>query len=540
MNDVYEQIKFFANSIWERRSYALAVAWFVCLAGWFVVATMPNNYKSSGRIFVDTSNVLRPLLKGLAVETDLQAELELMRRTLTSRANLMKVARLTDLDLGASTPYEMNSLLQSLKSRIQIKPDGRNLLAISFVDSDPVRARNVTGALITTYIEMNLGRNREDIESAQQFLGNQIFKYEQKLRGAEEQLSTFKKDKLSTLPDQGNAQRRIQTLGNERLEAESVLRRATSRRDLLRQQLETPESAFRDPQLEELEVELRDLLSRFTEQHPEVLTLRRKLRALRGARESERPAEPGQALAATSQAPGSVDEPYLRNAAIGRVKIDLAQQETDIAFYRGRIARIKNRIGELESAVARIPEVEAEQTRLNRDYEELISKYKDLVDRREKANISRERDTRNHDIKFRVLDPPRVPDLPTGPSRSLLLVVSLVGGIGAGVAFALLLGHFSDAVSDPEQLRRSFGLPILGIVSTMDNFKNHSLRVAQSSGFFAGVAMLFVVFAGLVMVERQSGLSNLGSNEHVNAAYKGVGEASGKLRSVIAKLIERI
>jgi hypothetical protein len=52
--------------------------------------------------------------------------------------------------------------------------------------------------------------------------------------------------------------------------------------------------------------------------------------------------------------------------------------------------------------------------------------------------------------------------------------------------------------------------------------------------------MLFVVFAGLVIVERQSGLANLRSNEHINAAYEGVGAASSKLKAVIAELIERI
>ena len=540
MNDVYEQIKFFINSIWQRRSYALAVAWFVCLAGWIVVATMPNAYKSSARIFIDTSNILRPLLKGLAVETDIEAELELMRLTLTSRANLSNVARLTDLDLTASTPNEMASLLQSLKSRTQIKSEGPRLLTISFVASDPARARDVTEALITTLIEMNLGHAREDMDAAQQFLISQIVKYEQQLQDAEKRLANFKQDTLSKLPNQANAQLRIETLGNERLEAEAALRRAISRRDLLRQQLETPGGAIRDPQMEELVSSLRDLLSRFTEQHPEVIALRRTLQALREARESGRPSEPGQALAGVTQGPESSDEPASGSAAIESLKIDLAQQETDLAFYRGRIARITDRIGRLESAVAQIPKVEAELTRLNRDYEVLRLKYQDLVNRREQASISRERATRTDDIQFRVLDPPRVPGSPTGPSRSLLLAVSLVGGIGAGVVFALLLGLLSDAVSDPEQLRQSFGLPILGMVSTIDNFKNHSLRVAQLSAFFAGISMLFVVFAGLVIVERQSGLANLRSNEHINAAYEGIGAASSKLKAVIGELIERL
>ncbi len=120
-----------------------------------------------------------------------------------------------------------------------------------------------------------------------------------------------------------------------------------------------PGGAIRDPQMEELESSLRDLLSRFTEQHPEVIALRRKLQALREARESERLSEPGRAPAGVTQGPESSDEPASGSAAFESLKIDLAQQETDIAFYRGRIARITDRIGELECAVTQIPEVEA-------------------------------------------------------------------------------------------------------------------------------------------------------------------------------------
>lgn len=540
MNDVYEQIKFFVNSVWQRRFHALAVAWFVCLAGWVVVATMPNAYKSSARIFIDTSNILRPLLKGLAVETDIEAELELMRRTLTSRANLSNVARLTDLDLTVSTPYEMQALLDSLKSRTGIKSEGRRLLTISFMDSDPVRARDVTQALVTTFIDMNLGHGREDIDAASQFLDSRIAEYEQQLQQAEERLANFKQEKLSKLPSQANAQLRIEALRNERLEAEATLRRATSQRDVLRQQLEAPGSVIRDPRIEELEESLRDLLSRYTEQHPEVLALRRKLKALRKARDSDSLANPAQALAGASQTPSSSVEPDWTSGAVAKIKLDLAQNETDIAFYNGRVSRITRRINNLDRAVAQIPGVEAELTRLNRDYEVLKAKNTELLGRREQARISRERDTRANDIKFRILEPPRVPGSPTGPSRSLLLLVSLFGGIGAGIVFALLLGLLSNAVTDPEQLRESFGLPILGTVSTIDSFKHHSLRLAQSSAFFTGLALLFVTFAGLMMIERQSGLASLASNKHINAAYQEVGAASGRLKSVIADVIGRM
>jgi polysaccharide chain length determinant protein (PEP-CTERM system associated) len=304
--------------------------------------------------------------------------------------------------------------------------------------------------------------------------------------------------------------------------------------------LDAGPGSIRDPRIEKLEESLSDLLSRYTEKHPEVIAVRRNIEAYRKGHESDPETTPAEVSGGTTQTPLSSDGPRRTSPALKKVEIDLAQQETDIAFYKGRIPRIASKIDELEHLVAQIPEVEAERTRLNRDYEVLRSKNNQLLSRREQAWISLERELRTDNVKFRILEPPRVPGSPTGPSRSLLLTTSLFGGIGAGIVFALLLGLLSTAVSDPEQLREWFGLPILGTVSIIDNFRHHSLRVARSSAFFACLALLFVVFAGLMTIERQSGLASLASNSHVNAAYEEVRAAPGKLKSVIADVIGRI
>ena len=538
MNDVYEQIKFIVNSVWQRRFSALAVAWFVCLAGWTVVATMPNAYTSSARIFIDTSSILRPLLRGILVEKDIDAELDLMKRMLTGRSSLSNVARLTDLDLTVSTPQQMEALLDSLKSRIGVNSKGRKLLTLSFTDSDPVRARDVTQALITTFIEMNLGHGREDIDAASRFLDSQIANYERQLQEAEKRLVTFKHEKLSKLPDSGSARQRIASLKEALDTAQTALRKATSQRDLLRQQSETPGGIVKRSYREELQQSLRELRSRYTDLHPEVIGLRRKLESLSKAPEGYPQMGPELAMTDRSQEPPN--DPAFASAAVKEVNFDLVQLETDIAFYKRRIARTRQETVELERALSQIPATEAELTKLNRDYDVLKSQFTDLVGRREQASISRDSYSRDNDIKFRILEPPRVPGSPAGPSRSLLLMISLFGGMGAGVVFALLLGVINEAASDPKQLRQWFGLPILGTVSIVDNFRHHSLRVAQSSAFFGCFALLFVAFAGLMMVERQSGLASLASNRYVNSAYEEVRDAPGKLKAVITQAIGRI
>ena len=117
MNELYNQITLYANSLWRRRWYALATAWLVCLIGWALVATMPNVYISSGRIYVDTANVLGPLLRGLVVESDVRSEVRLLQQTLLSRPNLERAVRMVDLDITADTPSEMQILIDSVRSR---------------------------------------------------------------------------------------------------------------------------------------------------------------------------------------------------------------------------------------------------------------------------------------------------------------------------------------------------------------------------------------------------------------------------------------
>lgn len=539
MNQLFEQFVLVVNAFWQRRFYALTVAWLVCLVGWAAVASMPNSYKSSGRLFIDTSNILRPLLKGLAVERDLDAELELMKRTLTSRANLANVARLADLDITATTPSQMEALLESLKGRTEVRSEGAKLMSISFVDSDPVRARDVVQAFITTIIETNLGQSRKDIDAARKFLDSQLDVYERQLQEAEQRLAKFREEKLSKLPSQAEAQRRSENLQNELLEVEANLRRAISQRDMLRRRLEAGPQLHNETRLMELENSLNEMLVSYTEQHPEVIALRRKLEALRKSEETR-------SQGALNSTDGVSDEPRIEaraevtDPAHEQIRLDLAQQETDVSFYVERAGRIRNQLQKLERSIAQIPEVETEFKDLNRDYEVIKQRYSELVSRREQARLSRDREVQGEKIQFRLVDPPRIPSSPSGPSRSKLLTVTLLMGIGAGVGFTFFLGLVIETFSGPEHLRRAFPLPVLGTVSVIESVRRHTWEVAKSSTFIGSFLLLFAVYGGLLWVERQTGLANISSAEWVADSYQEIETIIRRSTSTLSGMLERI
>ncbi len=205
MNEAIEQVMSHARGVWRRRWLALAVAWVVTAIAWVVVYRLENRYEATARVYVDTQSLLRPLLSGLAVQPDVAQQVSMMTRTLASRPNLEKVARMTDLDLRAKTPKQQEDLYNELAANIRLGgTDRENLYTIAFRHTTPDVARRVVQALLTIFTESSLGGTRKDISSSQQFIDEQLKNYEAKLHEKEKQLEEFKRRNVGVMPGQGN------------------------------------------------------------------------------------------------------------------------------------------------------------------------------------------------------------------------------------------------------------------------------------------------------------------------------------------------
>jgi len=93
----------------------------------------------------------------LAADTDPTRQLDFMQRTLLSRPNLEQLARLTDLDIGVTTPEDKEALFKRLAADISVTPVTLNLLTLSYRDRNPVMAKNVVQSLLTIFAEKTAG-----------------------------------------------------------------------------------------------------------------------------------------------------------------------------------------------------------------------------------------------------------------------------------------------------------------------------------------------------------------------------------------------
>ena len=132
---------------------------------------------------------------------------------------------------------------------------------------------------------------------------------------------------------------------------------------------------------------------------------------------------------------------------------------------KARVNEFQSRLSDLKNQANMVPQIEAELSQLNRDYEVNKANYEKLLARRESATMSNEMDAGTGGLDFRVIDPPRVPLMPSSPNRPLLYTLVLVGGLLAGLALAFAMSQVRPMFTDRDALREFTGLPLLGSVS---------------------------------------------------------------------------
>jgi len=503
MRELYEQLLTYIRGVWRYRWFMMLVAWLVSIVGWGVVYQLPDKYTAEARVNVDTQSMLQPLLRGLTIGTDATQRVQLVTRTLLSRPNLEKLTRMTDLDLVAMTPADKEALLDELGSDIRISSTReQDLYTIAYSNSDRQLAKRVVQSLLTIFVESTLGENREETDSAQEFVEQQINDYEAKLQAAELRLAEFKRTHVGMMPGStedyyGQLQTAKASLG----QAQLSLREAVNQRNEYKKQMENDEDSYLmsgelqpgtgsalDMRIQGLYENLDELMIKYTDKHPDVVGTKYLIEELEQKREEERSMMDEMDM-------GPADNPLYQ-----QMKMQLSQADATVASMRSRVIEYQKRVDELQEMVDTIPKIEAELKQLNRDYAVNQQNYQTLLARREAANISEQAELSGDQLKFRVVDPPRVPLNPSEPNRALLMTGVLVLSIVAGVLLALLLFMLRPTFDNPRTVMEVLGRPVLGGVSMIHNMEwSRKHRRALVAFSMAGIGLL-VVYSGVMAV----------------------------------------
>jgi len=505
MSALLTQIYGYLHGMWGYRWSALFLAYLVVMAGWLFVYSLPNQYSASASVYIDTTSVMKPLLRGLALEVDSNDELNIMTRVLLSRENLLSVIRETDMDLEVDSLAAREALAEKLAYIIVVKHVGsgkkgdpnNNIYEISYKSSSANLVYQVVSVLLNSMIENTLSSSRTDTETVQKFLNQQIASYEERLTLAEQELARFKKANVGFMPDEkGGYYVRLKSAQAGIENTRSAIRVAQRRYSELNKQLRGEKPLLDDSSvgsasaatLRKYQEQLKLLLGQYTEQHPDVDELRSMIADLRAG-------------IGTGQDEGfstGVGDSVEFNPVYQDLKTEISKAKVDIGTLKLQLGDQERGVEKLKQLVDVIPEVEAKLAKLNRDYEVTRARYIDLVERRESAYLAQEAEESSSDVTFRVINSPIVPTHPSGPKRILLLVGVLFASIGAGLGWSLLRYLIDPTYNSVSQVRSRTGLPVLGPVSLFLSPEHRKKRRLQLMSFVSVSALLVVMFGGVL------------------------------------------
>ncbi|WP_203309431.1 XrtA system polysaccharide chain length determinant [Sphingomonas beigongshangi] len=495
MNGIYDEARLALHAIWTRRWLALAVAWGVCVLGWFFVSQMPSRYESRARVFVQMQSILPPTMDAPAGQA--QQDVDTVRQTLISAVNLEKVVRGTDLANTVSSDRDVADRVAGLAQAIKVESQQNNLFQITTTAASPKLAKAITQKLIDIFVEQNLGRDRSQTSQSLDFLNKQLQQLQGQLNDAEAKRADFQNRYLGALPGSGTVSDRIGAARSQMAQVDSDLAAAQSSVAAVQGQMAGTPQTIPGPggttggparaALAAVQGQLADARARgYTDQHPDVIALKRQLAAAQAAARGE----------PTGAAGGGTPNPlYLSLQSM------LAEKQSTLASLRMRKAQLEGDLDQLNAKIAGDPAVAAEQGQIDRDYQVLKVQYDQLLAQRQQIAMRGQAQTQTDSIKFSVIDPPTLPRTPVAPNRMLLLTGVLIVGLAAGVAAAFLLGQLRATFATATRLEKATGMPVIGAIGEVVTRIQADHRAKRLKLFLGGAAGLGAAFVLLLCVE---------------------------------------
>lgn len=493
-SSLYDELLIALHGVWNRRWIALAVAWGVCVAGWLAVAMIPNSYESKARVFVSTQSYLQDKV-GISAQEQ-QKNLDAMRQTLASAANLEKVVRGTDLAGTVASERDVAGRVTMLREKIKVVADQDNLLSISATLSDSsmsdrMNARistQVVQKLIDIFQEANIAGDRDETKQGVAFLDQQIAERGRQLAAAEQKRVEFAQKYVGLLPGIGSISQRMDAARNELSQIDSQLMGAQSALAAMNGQLAgtpaTLSGGGGGGPLASAQAELAAARARgWTAQHPDVIALQRQISAIR------------------AQGGGGGGGGGTPNPAYLSLKSMQAERSATVQALQSRKAQIQADLAAMTSRQTEEPGVAAEQERLDREYTVIKEQYDKLLASRQDVQLRGDVQSETRGTTFRVIDPPSIPTAPASPNRPLLLLGVLIVGIGAGVAAAFALGQVRATFPTATRLEKVAGIPVIGSITETLNRAQLAERKRKLRLFAGGSGALAVACLLLIVVE---------------------------------------
>jgi len=454
---------------------------------------MTDIYRAQTSILVSAGDVPDDFIR-TTVTDSIEERITTIREQILSETLLLNVIRTHNLyPEMANSPTE--ELLGRIKANINIRVSAKNAFQISFTGQDPMIVQSVTNHLAQSFIDETVGDRQKSALATADFLAEQLEEIKGQLDEQEEKVAAFKRKHIGMLPEQMEAnqrtldrmQQQLQSLGEQINDAENRKVMLESQMAQLQGDLMATGSGelmTMQDQLESLQAQLNQLLQTLTPEHPDVKSLKEKIKTLQGSIGSDQ----------------TVGGRQYRVTSLNRGLFERLKQTTrQIQGLERQRSSVLAQINRITGRVAEAPAVEQEMSLLVRDLEKLRETYKDLQKKHMEAQQAAALEAQQKGRQFKIIDEARFPEKPYKPNRTRLVALSFVLGLFIGVFAIFIAEHIDHSIRDDDDLAQFSGKVVLATVPRFtleederrrSNYIKLGIAVAAAFGF---LLLLYVI-----------------------------------------------
>jgi polysaccharide chain length determinant protein (PEP-CTERM system associated) len=478
--DIHDYIEIFLRRIW----YIVIPIVVVMIGAIFYAYTSPKSYRATTLILITPQKVPEAFVRSTVTSTIVE-RLQSIGQEIMSRTRLEQIISELGLYREEARSSSLEAIVELMRKNIEVKSKGKErdkegYFTISYIGKDPKIVSVVTNKLASLFIEENLKLREQQAQGTSEFLSAELEATRAKLETQEKMVARFKTQFMGELPEQREANLRvIEQLQLQYQRIGDSLRAAQDQRLMIQKQLsefelaiasdsrtrETSSQTVRDrssqeTQLEQFRNQLSDLQTKYTEKHPDILIVRKRIAELEAELEKTRLQkekglkEGGERFGVDPRYREMKDRLLMTEREIERLK------EEDVKL-RAQIAKYSERV---EKTFAR----EQEMALLTRDYQNAREAYQTLLKKSQEAQQAENLERRQKGEQFKVIDPARTPGAPFKPDIPQVLLFGFLLGLGSGVGLTFFREQMDRSFRDAGDLEATLGFKVIANIPKIE------------------------------------------------------------------------
>jgi capsular exopolysaccharide synthesis family protein len=471
--DYYEEIDFqkYWNVLKRRWLPATTVFLTLTVLSTAIALRQKPSYEAETLLQVRSSAASR--LTGVGEGLGELERLTLQSNPVDSQAQIIQSAPIVseviqslDLRDEDGNPMLVKDVVSKLTARSIPATD---LLRVTYASDDPEEAAAVINRLVEVYTKNNVLVNRAEAAAAREFIAKELPKTEAAVRAADSDLRRFKEENGVVLleSEAQEAVNIISKLEDQVTQARAELSDTSARLAQLQGRVGADprratviaalsQSAGVQEALTQLQAAQQELAverTRYTEDHPAIANLQRRVQSLE---ELLRNRAVSVARSDWNNIRNDLQAGALQQDLIGEL-VRLEVQRQGIVLRLETLAQASNAYRQRAGA---LPRLEQQQRELERRLNAAQTTYEALLVRLQEIQVAENQNVGN----VRVVSSATIPDEPLPSKKKLFLVAGALSGMLLGVATAFGIDLFDRSIKTVKEAREALGYTLLGVI----------------------------------------------------------------------------